>query len=118
MDNASKALLMAGGILIAIAIISVSLYIYSSAQGVAKTSDDMISASAVASFNRYYLSFGSKINPIDVLNICNRVDDDNDKYASKTSVHKIDLTVNKNLIISFRDTADGVKTMKNLTDSR
>ena len=40
MDNASKALIMAGGILIAVLVISVSIYVITSARGVAKISNE------------------------------------------------------------------------------
>ena len=73
MDNVSKALIMAGGILLAILIISVALYLFASARGFASAMNKNAEVSAVESFNRYYQSFDSKITGIDVVNICNKV---------------------------------------------
>ena len=79
MDNASKALVMAGGVMIAIAIISVAVYFYSSASGYANASAQMLSASQIQSFNRFYTAYNSlegKIRVIDALNLLNRAIED------------------------------------------
>ena len=47
MDNASKALIMAGAILIAIAIVGVGVFIFSSTSSITDTGDDQLNASAV-----------------------------------------------------------------------
>ena len=89
MDNASKALILAGGILIAIMIIAVAMIILNSARDFAKTADAQARINAVQSFNRYYqsvLDSNGKILGIDVLNIYNRAIDD--KY-----VHGYDIEV-------------------------
>lgn len=85
MDNASKALIMAGGILIAVLIISVAIYVLATARGFANEANKDAEASAIASYNRYYESFGpsgSTIKGIDALNIYNRVQDDNNRHTS------------------------------------
>lgn len=76
MDNASKALIMAGGVLLAILIISVALYLFAGIRGFAKAQNTNAEVSAVESFNRYYQSFDSKITGIDVVNICNKITND------------------------------------------
>lgn len=78
MDNVSKALIMAGGVFIAIMIVGVSMYLLSSARGIAKVSNDKVEASAIESFNRYYTTFKNPITGIDVVNIVNKVK--NDQY--------------------------------------
>ena len=70
---------MAGGMLIAIMIISTAIYVYDSARGVAEQSDKGITANSVNSFNRFYVSYGSTIRGIDAVNICNKLRDDNEK---------------------------------------
>lgn len=60
MENVSKALIMAGGVLIALAVIGVALYFYTSARGFAEQSESMLSASQVQSFNRFYTAFNSR----------------------------------------------------------
>ena len=57
MDNASKALIFAGGILIAVLVISVSIYVITTARGVASASNEKVEANAVQSYNRFYLSY-------------------------------------------------------------
>ena len=76
MENASKALIMAGGVLLAILVISIALYILASARGLASSINEKNELSAIESFNRYYESFGSKIMGIDVVNIANKVEND------------------------------------------
>ncbi len=83
MDNASKAIVMAGGVMIAIALISVAVYAFNSARNFASSADDILSASQIQSFNRFYQEYRtgagtvSTINCIDAVNILNRaVEDD------------------------------------------
>ena len=81
MENASKALVIAGSILIAIAVISVSLYFYNNAREFAAYSNQVMSASQVQSFNRFYNSYrnngnGGRIDAIDGLNILNHAAED------------------------------------------
>lgn len=59
MENASKAIIMAGSVLIAMAIISLALYAYWSYSDYAKSSEQLLTASQIASFNRFYDSYQS-----------------------------------------------------------
>ena len=54
MENASKAIIMAGGVLIAVAIISLALYAYATYRDYANSSEQILSTSQITSFNRYY----------------------------------------------------------------
>ncbi len=76
MDNASKAIVMAGGVMIALAIISVSLYFYSNAKGYAAQSEELIYTSQIQSFNRFYTAYSSEVRGIDAVNILNRALED------------------------------------------
>ena len=83
MENASRAMIMAGGVFIAIAIISVALYAYSHAKGFASANEELLSASQIQSFNRFYTALGNadgtfkQVKCIDAINILNRaVEDD------------------------------------------
>lgn len=86
MDNISKALLMAGGVLIAVAVIGVAVYSYSVGRTFAQVSNDRLSVAEVQSFNRFYNSYknlnGGKIQMYDVVNILNRAQVDNVKIDS------------------------------------
>ncbi len=82
MDNASRALIMAGGMLIAIAIISTALYAVTKGRGYANASEELLNASQIQSFNRFYTAYNSigaspkEIDCIDGINILNRALDD------------------------------------------
>ena len=81
MENASKAIIMAGGVLIAVSLISLAIYAYSYFKDYANVSEQMLSISQIESFNRYYDSFESTIRGIDALNIYNKaLEDINDGY--------------------------------------
>lgn len=87
MDNASKALIMAGGVLIAIMIIGVSMYILTSARDFASSANTQATLYAVQTFNKFYLSFSNKITGLDVLNINNKVkDDSNNGYPISITI--------------------------------
>ena len=86
MDNASKALVMAGGVMIAIAVISVAIYFYSTASGYASQSQQALSVSQIQSFNRFYTAYNSlngEIRVVDALNLLNRAVEDEvaDSYS-------------------------------------
>ena len=82
MDNASRALVMAAGVFIAIAVISVALYAVSIGRGYASTAEDLLSASQIQSFNRFYTAHNSlgtppkEIKCIDAINVLNRAIED------------------------------------------
>ena len=78
MDNASKAIIMAGGILIAVAVIGVALYMFSNARELANASDEILEQSQIESFNRFYYAYAPlmgttyTITGLDACNIYNR----------------------------------------------
>ncbi len=95
MDNASKALVIAGGILIAVALISLALYMFASARGLVDTSNTILEQSQIESFNRFYFSYApngfgkeSPITGLDAYNIYRKVTNDNN---SETVYNTIDL---------------------------
>lgn len=93
MENASKALIMAGGVLIAVAIITLAIYTYSYYKEYARSSEQMLTLSQIESFNRFYESYQSSTNStgtidgkstkfylirgIDYLNIYKKAKEDN-----------------------------------------
>ena len=60
MENASKALLIAGGILFAIVLISMLLYMFSSVRNVAKTQDRNKLTQQIAEFNNGFLAYNKQ----------------------------------------------------------
>ena len=108
MDNASKALIMAGGILIAVLVMSVSIYIITTARGVAKISNAKLEANAVQSFNRFYVAYGNGsgdyITGIDAINIYRKAVDDKERESSFKPIGDIDVP-------------DAIKDVSNLIDN-
>lgn len=92
MENASKAIIMAGGVLIAVAIITVALYAFNVYKGYARTSNQILSTSQIVSFNRFYESYDSNpvagssykysIRGIDAINIWRKASEDHIKDES------------------------------------
>lgn len=76
MENASKAVIMAGGVLIAVAVISLALYAYGNFKGYMTSTEQTLTAEQIQSFNRFYESFPDTIRGIDVINIINKAKDD------------------------------------------
>lgn len=60
MENASKALLIAGAILLAILIIAISMFIYNSAQSTIQNSMQSMSTQEIQAFNNEFMSFEGK----------------------------------------------------------
>ena len=81
-SNASKALLMAGGVLISMMVIGLAVATYSHAQDLARANEESLSASQIESFNRFYTAYRttytgpSSIRWVDAVNILNRAVED------------------------------------------
>ena len=81
-SNASKALLMAGGVLISMMVIGLAVATYSHAQDLARANEESLSASQIESFNRFYTAYRTtytgptSIRCVDAVNILNRAIED------------------------------------------
>ena len=81
-SNASKALLMAGGVLISMMVIGLAVATYSHAQDLARANEESLSASQIESFNRFYTAYRttytgpSSIRCVDAVNVLNRAIED------------------------------------------
>lgn len=109
MDNASKALIMAGGILIAVLVISVSMYVITSARGVAKISNERVEANAKQSFNRFYATYTSDgsavaVKGIDAVNIYRKALDDSKNGSG--ALHTIEVKEVDASIVAISDALD------------
>lgn len=74
MDNASKALIMAGAILIAVAIVGIGIYIFSASNSLTNNAVDQIDTIAVQMFNNtfyQYASNGEAVNGTRAEQLCN-----------------------------------------------
>lgn len=83
MENASKALIMAGEILIALLIISMIVYAYSQWSNMENTGDKSKEAEQLAVFNKEYESYNRKLlRGVDVITVINKAIDNNKKYGN------------------------------------
>lgn len=82
MDNASKALLMAAGILIAIAIMGIAMSMINSARSFVSTTVEEEFALEVSRHNRFFegYSYSEVLNGIDVVNIKNKINSLNEDF--------------------------------------
>lgn len=101
MDNASKALIMVGGVLITVMIISLAMYLFTGARGVADASEQRLMTSQVEGFNRFFVNYPPEITGIDVYNIIGKIEDiANDTSAlgtvNYTGASKADVTLTEN----------------------
>lgn len=84
MENASKAIIIAGGVFISMAIIAIAMFFFTNASQFARTNEEILNSSQITSFNRFYTSYQDGYNPggvteikcIDALNILNRAVED------------------------------------------
>ena len=117
MENASKALLMAGGILIGILILSLMTTLFVSSKQLSKSYDNTKNAEAIQQFNVNFTKYlGKDLTIHEVVTICNFADIDSNKviqvnvvgeYSSQdiqdivevytkeeNSIQKFELTIN------------------------
>ncbi|MBO5478576.1 MAG: hypothetical protein J6A04_02520 [Clostridia bacterium] len=82
MENASKALLMAGGVLIALLIIGLLIYSFGTMSGYFETENTKEQAEQLKAFNDQYEAYNRKLlRGTDVVSVINKVIDNNEKYG-------------------------------------
>lgn len=85
MENAAKALLIAGGILIAIILISMFLMMYNRMTSIKKTQEEKKEMEQLAAFNAQYEAFDKKLMyGVDVRTLVNKVEENNRNNPSET----------------------------------
>src|SRR5574344_1657430 len=91
MENASKALLMAGGVLLSIIIIGVVMFAYRGITSLQKEKDVGLSNAQVSKINEQIEKYTSKsvIYGSEVLSICNAIEDYSKKYPESDGYPKI-----------------------------
>lgn len=114
MDNASKALIMAGAILIAIAIVGVGVFIFSSTSSITDTGDDQLNASAVQLTNSQLRKYAGTrvrgttviemIEYINTLNTSKVLPVDMSCTLDSGDVTTADITENAYYTVQFSDT--------------
>ncbi len=83
MENASKALLIAGGILIALLIIGLLVYSFGSMSGYFASEEAKEEAEQLEAFNKQYEAYHKKLlRGTEVISVVNKVLDNNKKYEN------------------------------------
>lgn len=77
MDSASKAIIIAGGILIGVLIISISMYMLTAFREVYSQSMDEFEAQQIVAFNSFFTQYPSQIKGYDAYNIIGKVNEIN-----------------------------------------
>lgn len=93
MENASKALIMAGGILIALLVISLLVFFYNNVVDVQRINQSNEDVEAVKEFNKKYEVYSRNIYGSEILSLANMVDDYNSREANNKGYTKIELYV-------------------------
>ena len=83
MENASKALIMAGGLLIAILLVSLLLYAWSMMSKYQASKNEIKNIEDVAKFNEQFTNYDrDDVEGYEIISLANRVADYNNKYSS------------------------------------
>ena len=87
MDNASKALIMAGAVLIAVILVSLGMLLISSGQTQVEDAINMSDANAVAAYNNQFLQFQGEQRGTAVIQLINRAISSNEKHIETVQVN-------------------------------
>lgn len=77
MDSASKAIIIAAGMLIGILVISISMYMLTQFRQVYEGSMTQFETQQIASFNSFFTQYGSTIKGYDAYNIIGKINEVN-----------------------------------------
>lgn len=82
MENASKALIIAGGVLISVLVLSLAVYLFTVFGGSTKQINDQVTESQISQFNVQFTQYeGQKsIRAYDIVSIANLARQNNEKY--------------------------------------
>ena len=93
MENASKALIMAGGVLISLIVIGLLVLFYNNLSGMQKIKTDSETEQQAAEFNKQYDVYARDVYGSEILSIANKIADYNKREADNKGYTPIDLEV-------------------------
>ena len=94
MENASKALLIAGGILISVLILSVCIMVYNNMTSLSNSNQKILEAEQLAKYNMEWESYNrDNLRGADVISIYNKAMDVNEKYKKQEGIDYDMITV-------------------------
>lgn len=83
MDNAAKAMLIAGGVLLSILIISLLLYAFAHARTIKQAEQEKIEIEQLQKFNQEFEVYNKKLlYGAEVLSVINKIENNNAKYVN------------------------------------
>lgn len=94
MENASKALIMAGSVLIAMIVISLLVIFFGNLRGLKQTELTSEQVTQATEFNKQYDAYQRDIYGSEILSLANKIDDYNKIQAEDKGYQKIVLNVN------------------------
>lgn len=93
MENASKALLMTGSILIGIILLSLAVYVYNIMSEAKKMETSTFTEEQLVKYNQEFLAYDKKLMyGTDVITVLNKAIDNNEKYAKDDESYFIDIS--------------------------
>ena len=103
MENATKALLIAAGVLIAIMVISALVLMFDRISKVSQTEQDALVAQQLTEFNREYEAFNRRdLWGGQIISVMNKMLDNNNKYATlDEDNYMMDISVKFTVIDDF-----------------
>lgn len=122
MENASRALVIAGGVLLSLIIIGVVMFAYRGITSLQKEKDISISNEQVSKINEQIEKYTKKsvIYGSEVLSICNAIEDYSRKYPESEGYQKITAIIkikadgkDNDIKECFKDEYDGIQSLKN-----
>lgn len=100
MENASKALLIAGGVLIALIILAMLLAMFNSMSNIQKEQEEQTKIEQIAAFNSEFEAYNKKVMyGTDVITLINKVAENNKKYSTNND-YKITVILDGTVVTS------------------
>ncbi|NLC88054.1 MAG: hypothetical protein GX682_04695 [Clostridiaceae bacterium] len=93
MENASKALIMAGSVLIAIVVISLLVIFFGNLRGLQNTTQSVEQVEQATEFNKQYDAYARDVYGSELLSIANKINDYNERIAENDQYTQITLAV-------------------------
>ena len=112
MENASKALMFAGIILITLMVISAVVFMYRDLTSVKRQESENQKVEEIAEFNKSFESYEKELKGAQMFSLANKITDYNNKYAGKDGYEAITLTV-----INTSNGADYYTTLQTKVDN-
>ncbi len=96
MENAAKALTIAGTILISVLVISAVVFMYRDLTSVKRQDAENQKLQEITDFNKSFESFDKTLSGAKMLSLSNKIKDYNEKYTVSEGYKKIELYINEN----------------------